>query len=51
MEGIELIERVSERKVDVTRIKTGHCPNASAPEKVIDWILDVARKVEEGYAA
>jgi predicted esterase len=43
-EGIELIEKVSGKKVDVTSIKTGHCPNASAPEKMIDWILDVARK-------
>jgi pimeloyl-ACP methyl ester carboxylesterase len=43
-EAIELIEKVSGRKVDVTSIKTGHVPPASAPEKVIDWILDVVGK-------
>jgi len=43
-EGIELIEKVSGKKVDVTSIKAGHCPTASAPQKVIDWILNVARK-------
>jgi hypothetical protein len=43
-EEVELIEKVSGKKVDITSINTGHCPNASALEKVIDWILDVARK-------
>ena len=43
-EAIELIEKVSGRKVDVTSIQTGHIPPVSAPEKVIDWILDVAGK-------
>jgi hypothetical protein len=42
--GIELIENESGKKVDVTNIKTGHCPTVSAPQKVIDWILDVAGK-------
>ncbi|KAJ2971031.1 hypothetical protein NUW58_g9530 [Xylaria curta] len=41
---IELIEKESGRKVDVTNVKAGHCPNASVPEKVIDWIIDTARK-------
>jgi hypothetical protein len=41
---IELIEKESGKKVDVMGIKTGHCPIASAPEKVIDWILDMAEK-------
>lgn len=43
-QGIDLIEKVSGKKVDVTSIKAGHCPTESAPQKVIDWILDVARK-------
>lgn len=43
--GIERIEEASGAKVDVTSIKAGHCPSASAPQKVIDWILDVAGKV------
>lgn len=44
-EEIELIEKVSGRKVDVTSIKTGHIPIASQPQLVIDWFLDVAGKV------
>lgn len=43
-DGIELIERESGKKVDVTRIKSGHCPVVSMPQKVVDWILDVAQK-------
>jgi pimeloyl-ACP methyl ester carboxylesterase len=43
--GIDLIEEVSGRKVDVTCIKTGHCPTISAPKLVVDWMLDVAKKV------
>ncbi|KUJ24233.1 alpha/beta-hydrolase [Mollisia scopiformis] len=41
---IELIEKVSGKKVDVTSIKTGHIPPASQPQKVIDWILSVIAK-------
>ncbi|CZR55098.1 uncharacterized protein PAC_04984 [Phialocephala subalpina] len=43
-EEIEMIERESGRKVDVTSIKTGHVPIASQPQLVIDWILDVVGK-------
>jgi pimeloyl-ACP methyl ester carboxylesterase len=45
LEGIALIEKESGKKVVVTSIKTGHGPHASAPQKVIDWILDVAGKI------
>ena len=41
---IELIEKESGKKVDVMSIKTIHCPSTSAPEKVIDWILDMPEK-------
>lgn len=44
-EGIELIEKVSGKKVDVTSIKAGHCPIASKPQEVVDWILKVAGNV------
>jgi pimeloyl-ACP methyl ester carboxylesterase len=44
-DGIEVIEKVSGRKVDVTSIKSGHTPMASVPEKVVAWILDVAGSV------
>ncbi|MCJ1435194.1 hypothetical protein MMC27_004566 [Xylographa pallens] len=43
-EAIEMIEKESGEKVDVTRIKSGHCPNVSKPQEVIHWFLDVARK-------
>ncbi|KAI0966916.1 Alpha/beta hydrolase fold-1 [Xylaria arbuscula] len=39
---IEMIETETGSKVDVTSIKSGHCPNVSAPEKVVDWFLHVA---------
>lgn len=45
-DGIALIEKVSGNKVDVTSIKAGHCPNATAIDKVIAWILDVAGKAQ-----
>ncbi|KAG9236742.1 hypothetical protein BJ875DRAFT_503149 [Amylocarpus encephaloides] len=43
-EAIGLIERVSGRRVDVTRIEADHVPNASQPQLVIDWIVDVVAK-------
>lgn len=39
---IEMIEKESGNKVDVTSIKAGHAPTASQPQKVVDWILNVA---------
>ena len=42
--GIDLIERVSGSKVEVTSIKTDHVPNVSAPQLVVDWIVGVAEK-------
>ncbi|KAI0399120.1 Alpha/beta hydrolase fold-1 [Xylaria palmicola] len=41
---IEMVERETGRKVDVTSIKAGHCPNLSVPEKAVAWLLDVASK-------
>lgn len=38
-EGIDMIERESGNKVDVTSINAGHLPSATAPQEVIDWIL------------
>ncbi|MCJ1414016.1 hypothetical protein MMC32_000341 [Xylographa parallela] len=43
-EAIEMIERESGEKVDVTSIKAGHCPSISKPQEVIHWFSDVARK-------
>ncbi|KAI0550675.1 alpha/beta-hydrolase [Xylaria curta] len=42
---IEMIETETGGKVDVTSVKAGHCPNVSVPEKTVDWILHVARKL------
>lgn len=41
---IEMIERVSGNKVDVSSIDSGHVPPISHPQEVIDWILGVAQK-------
>jgi hypothetical protein len=43
-EEIEMIENESGREVDVAVIQTGHVPMASAPQKVVEWILSVAQK-------
>ncbi|TGJ80763.1 hypothetical protein E0Z10_g8007 [Xylaria hypoxylon] len=39
---IKMIETETGSKVDVTSIKASHCPTASVPEKVVDWLLHVA---------
>ena len=49
--GIEMIEQVSGRKVDVTSVKAGHCPNLTAEKETIEWILSVAKKVQESQDA
>ena len=46
--GIDLIEKESGKKVDVTSIRAGHAPPVSEPQKVVDWILDVAGKAAGG---
>lgn len=40
--GIELIERVSGNKVDVTRAQLDHAPSVSAPQVLVDWIVKLA---------
>ena len=40
-EEIDMIERTSGNKVDVTSIKAGHCPTISKPLESIDWILSL----------
>jgi hypothetical protein len=42
---IEMIEKETGNKVDVTSIKAGHCPTASVNDQVVDWLLKVAQKV------
>ncbi|KAF2801360.1 alpha/beta-hydrolase [Mytilinidion resinicola] len=41
---IDGIEKATGRKVVVDGIETGHCPNASAPEKVVEWIKKAAQE-------
>ena len=43
-EMIAMIEEASGRKVDVTTIKAGHCPNLTAEKETIGWVLNVAQK-------
>jgi hypothetical protein len=45
-DGIQMIESVSGRKVDVTSIRAGHCPHVGKLNEVVDWIVDVAGKAE-----
>lgn len=46
--GIEMMEKESGRKVHVTSIGADHCPNVTSLQETLDWILDVARRVEDG---
>ncbi|KAI1811924.1 Alpha/beta hydrolase fold-1 [Poronia punctata] len=42
---IEMIERVSGNKVDVSSVQSGHALPISHPQQVTDWILRVAQKL------
>ena len=44
---IDNIEKERGERIEVTSIKTGHCPNVSAPEKVVDWILHLVEQSRE----
>ena len=50
-EMIAMVEEASGRKVDVTSIKADHCPNLSAEEGTIEWVLKVAKKAQESQQA
>lgn len=39
---INMIERKSGQKVGVKTISSGHCPNVSHPQVVVDWLVDLA---------
>ncbi|KAI1110096.1 Alpha/beta hydrolase fold-1 [Nemania sp. NC0429] len=41
---IEMVERETGNKVDVTSIRAGHAPTASVPDQVLAWVLDLASK-------
>lgn len=41
---IELVERESGNKVDVTRIQAGHAPNLTAFKDVVNWIVGMSEK-------
>ncbi|KAI2470418.1 alpha/beta-hydrolase [Annulohypoxylon bovei var. microspora] len=45
-DAIDIVEKESGNKVDVTYIKAGHCPTLTAPEKAVDWIVHAAEKGE-----
>jgi hypothetical protein len=42
-----MIEKESGGKVNVTRIKGDHCPNVTATDEVVDWILDMAGRAKD----
>lgn len=41
---IELVERESGNKVDVTRIQAGHAPNLTAFKEVVEWMVGMSEK-------
>ncbi|KAI8966341.1 alpha/beta-hydrolase [Daldinia sp. FL1419] len=43
---IDLIEKESGNKVDVTSLQVGHCPSYTKPQETIDWIINAAVKSE-----
>ncbi len=38
---IDMIEKETGRKVAVTRIEADHCPNLTAAQETIDWIVGI----------
>lgn len=48
---IDMINRLNSHKVDVTSVYAGHMMNLSAEKETIDWIVSLARKVEQSQEA
>ena len=44
--GIDMMERETDKKVDVTSIEADHFPALSHTDEVVDWILGLAGKTE-----
>lgn len=44
---IDMIEQVGGRKVDVASLKTGHMANVTAVTETVEWILNVAKKLQK----
>jgi hypothetical protein len=44
-----MIEKESGGKVNVTSIKGDHCPNVTATDEVVDWILDMAGRAKDNH--
>lgn len=40
---------VQKKEIEVTSIETEYTPKANHPKLVVDWILQVARKIEGGF--
>lgn len=45
-EEIDMVEERVRNNVHVTRIKTGHCPNFTALDEKVNWIVDLAESVQ-----
>ncbi len=41
---IDMMEKVSGNKVHVTRIKADHCPNFTAMQESVDWVVDLGSR-------
>ena len=46
--GIEMIQKESGNKVDVSSIPRDHCPMVHHPDEIAEWIAKVAGKYQSG---
>ncbi|KAI0398477.1 alpha/beta-hydrolase [Xylariaceae sp. FL0594] len=42
--GIEMVEKETGDRVDVTSIRSGHCPSVSVCDQVVEWLVKIAEK-------
>jgi len=42
-ESIDMIEAASGQMIEVTKLKSGHCPIITQPDNVVDWTLDLVK--------
>ncbi len=41
---IDMMEKVSGNKVHVTKIQADHCPNFTAMEETVSWVVDLGNR-------
>lgn len=47
--GIDMMESITGRKVAVTHIIAGHVAPLSHPQKVAEWVMEVANRLGTAY--